>query len=442
MEFLSLRRPVSEARALERIYVATKVDKLGAAARKPALEAVKKMVGGGVVGFSAVSGEGREALWDSDPARRAVSAPARSGAARTRSRTWGGRGWRLVASAFALLVAASTRVGGPSWETRGPPAAVGDMQEAPAPGAGRPGPAPSAALARVPALLDAMTLDEKIGQMVMLDYTALASLDDIAAYSLGALMPRGDEAPADGSPQPWFDPRGRAAREVPREPAPHPAHPRDRRGSWQRQGRPGDRLSARHRTRLRARSRPGDGRRARDSPRGARHGLQHGLQPRRRRRARRALGPHLRELRGRPGAREPDGRSGRDRVPDHGDRRAIGPARMPEALRRRGGHVLGHRCSGRHRSGRGADPGGPDAGRALASIQGRGGRGRDGDHGVVQLVCRHQDVGERALADRRPQGRSPVLGVSSLGLRRDTTAPGEPPAAGRCGDQRGARHDR
>jgi GTP-binding protein len=64
LEFLGQRRAVSEARPLESIYVATKIDKLGAAARKPALDVVKKMVGGGVIGFSAVSGEGREALWD------------------------------------------------------------------------------------------------------------------------------------------------------------------------------------------------------------------------------------------------------------------------------------------------------------------------------------------------------------------------------------------
>jgi GTP-binding protein len=62
-EFLGERRAVSEARPLETIFVATKIDKLGAAARKPALEAVRRGVGGGVVGFSAVSGEGREALW-------------------------------------------------------------------------------------------------------------------------------------------------------------------------------------------------------------------------------------------------------------------------------------------------------------------------------------------------------------------------------------------
>jgi GTP-binding protein len=62
-EFLRERRAVSQPRPLETIFVATKIDKIGAAARKPALDAVKKRVGGGVVGFSAVSGEGREALW-------------------------------------------------------------------------------------------------------------------------------------------------------------------------------------------------------------------------------------------------------------------------------------------------------------------------------------------------------------------------------------------
>jgi GTP-binding protein len=62
-EFLGQRRAVSQPRPLETIFVATKIDKVGAAARKPALDAVKKRVGGGVVGFSAVSGEGREALW-------------------------------------------------------------------------------------------------------------------------------------------------------------------------------------------------------------------------------------------------------------------------------------------------------------------------------------------------------------------------------------------
>ncbi len=63
LDFLRAPRPVNEARPLEVVLTGTKVDKLGAAARKPALEAIKKQAGGPVVGFSAVTGEGREALW-------------------------------------------------------------------------------------------------------------------------------------------------------------------------------------------------------------------------------------------------------------------------------------------------------------------------------------------------------------------------------------------
>jgi GTP-binding protein len=64
VEFLRQPRRVSAAKPLEIIFVATKVDKLGASARRPALEAVKRTVGaGGVVGFSSVTDHGREALW-------------------------------------------------------------------------------------------------------------------------------------------------------------------------------------------------------------------------------------------------------------------------------------------------------------------------------------------------------------------------------------------
>jgi hypothetical protein len=45
------------------IWVATKVDKIGAAAKKPALEKVKHSAGAPVVGFSSTTGEGREQLW-------------------------------------------------------------------------------------------------------------------------------------------------------------------------------------------------------------------------------------------------------------------------------------------------------------------------------------------------------------------------------------------
>jgi GTP-binding protein len=83
LEFLGNPRPVSESKPLEIVLVATKIDKLGAAARRPALDAVKKQARelvpvavrgagrgaargpamGPAIGFSAVTGAGREELW-------------------------------------------------------------------------------------------------------------------------------------------------------------------------------------------------------------------------------------------------------------------------------------------------------------------------------------------------------------------------------------------
>lgn len=69
VDFLREPRQTSDPRPLEVILVATKIDKLGAAARKPALEAVRKgarglAAGASVIGFSSVTGEGREPVWD------------------------------------------------------------------------------------------------------------------------------------------------------------------------------------------------------------------------------------------------------------------------------------------------------------------------------------------------------------------------------------------
>lgn len=69
VDFLREPRRTSDPRPLEVVLVATKVDKLGAAARKPALEAVRKSArglasGASVIGFSAVTGEGREPVWE------------------------------------------------------------------------------------------------------------------------------------------------------------------------------------------------------------------------------------------------------------------------------------------------------------------------------------------------------------------------------------------
>jgi|SRR5579859_1048376 len=63
VDFLRQPRRVSHPKPLDVIVVATKIDKLGVAARKPALEAFRKAAGTRPIGFSAVTGEGREPLW-------------------------------------------------------------------------------------------------------------------------------------------------------------------------------------------------------------------------------------------------------------------------------------------------------------------------------------------------------------------------------------------
>ncbi len=110
----------------------------------------------------------------SHPARRALIAPA----------------------AFALLIGAAAVASRNAGE---PTRVASDEVHAAAPEP------PIPVEARVAALLGQMTLDEKIGQMVMVDYSALASVDDIRAYALGALLPRGDEAPDDNTPRGWLD---------------------------------------------------------------------------------------------------------------------------------------------------------------------------------------------------------------------------------------------
>jgi GTP-binding protein len=70
VDFLQQPRAVSPPRPLDVILVATKIDKVGAAGRKLALEEVRRRSGARAIGFSAVSGEGREPLWEA--VRRAV----------------------------------------------------------------------------------------------------------------------------------------------------------------------------------------------------------------------------------------------------------------------------------------------------------------------------------------------------------------------------------
>jgi GTP-binding protein len=62
-EFLRASGQATGAKPPEVMLVATKLDKVGAALRKPAMQEVKRRAGGAVIGFSAVTGEGREELW-------------------------------------------------------------------------------------------------------------------------------------------------------------------------------------------------------------------------------------------------------------------------------------------------------------------------------------------------------------------------------------------
>jgi GTP-binding protein len=63
IDFLRQPRQVSQPKPVEVILVATKIDKLGAAQRKLALQGVRQKAGASVVGFSAVTGDGWEELW-------------------------------------------------------------------------------------------------------------------------------------------------------------------------------------------------------------------------------------------------------------------------------------------------------------------------------------------------------------------------------------------
>jgi GTP-binding protein len=70
-EFIRTCRP--EGAPLTTILVATKLDKLALSKRKPALAAFRRSTGQKPIGFSAVNGEGRDALWDG--LRRATAKP-------------------------------------------------------------------------------------------------------------------------------------------------------------------------------------------------------------------------------------------------------------------------------------------------------------------------------------------------------------------------------
>jgi len=59
--------------------------------------------------------------------------------------------------------------------------------------------------ARVDSLLSQMTLDEKIGQMIQMEFHDLPSNSDIQTYYLGSLLAYADNGPAGRTPQAWAD---------------------------------------------------------------------------------------------------------------------------------------------------------------------------------------------------------------------------------------------
>ncbi|MCC7541246.1 MAG: ribosome biogenesis GTP-binding protein YsxC [Deltaproteobacteria bacterium] len=54
---------LAEDLGLERVLVVTKIDKLSASQRKPAVDAVGRAAGARAIGFSAQTGDGRDPLW-------------------------------------------------------------------------------------------------------------------------------------------------------------------------------------------------------------------------------------------------------------------------------------------------------------------------------------------------------------------------------------------
>jgi beta-glucosidase len=137
---------------------------------------------------------------------------------RSRGALWG---LPFLVLAYAIACGGTPSQGGASQDDAGasssssggagPTAALDAAGEASPSGPGdaareaAPDPDTPAVEARVAGLLAQMTLDEKVGQMVMVDYSALGATSDVATYALGALLPSGDEAPDPNAPQAWLD---------------------------------------------------------------------------------------------------------------------------------------------------------------------------------------------------------------------------------------------
>jgi beta-glucosidase len=98
--------------------------------------------------------------------------------------------------AALLAVAALVACGGKSDPSEAP---------APAPPASPPPPSTPSVASRVADLLGRMTLDEKLGQMALVDRGYLESESDIATYALGGVCSGGGSTPDTNTPAGWAD---------------------------------------------------------------------------------------------------------------------------------------------------------------------------------------------------------------------------------------------
>ena len=187
----------------------------------------------------------------------------------------------------------------------------------------------TAAAAKTEELLRAMTLDEKIGQMTQADLKAINDKADIARYALGSVLSGGDSDPDDITAQGW-------------------ARTHDELQSWALKSRlkipliygidavhghnnVDGAVIFPHNIGLGAMRDPGTGRegRADHGPGAGRHGHSLGVRPLPGRRPRRALGPHLRELRRESRTGRGHGRRGGPRA--SGARTLVRPLRCSPA---------------------------------------------------------------------------------------------------------------
>ena len=58
---------------------------------------------------------------------------------------------------------------------------------------------------RVADLLSRMTLEEKVGQMTLIERSELANPADVATWNLGGVLSGGGSAPVDNTPAGWAD---------------------------------------------------------------------------------------------------------------------------------------------------------------------------------------------------------------------------------------------